>query len=179
MQLPLIALLGRKDEPTDAIEEYWLSRHCPAGARCAARDPPSSLGDCRPEGCTLWPEASNEALERDLGSGPIHCPLLVRTGIPAQSSPRSEDSEICRCSRGHQSPWVFSFSPVRIGDRTVRNLYSIKPIPADSELNKPERAISRTIPTLRSAVRSILTGHSKPTNGVTRIAWSVCKARHL
>ena len=101
MTIPCIALLGRQDEPTDAVEEYC---HYLAAA-LQTHDIQLEIHRVAWEK-DGWPHAL-QALRlqatkwRDTWVLIQYTASLVCKRLPAKSPPRSEDPKILRRARGH------------------------------------------------------------------------------
>ena len=132
-----IALLGKRDEPTDAVTEYC--RYLAAAlqvSRDSAGNSPRTLGNPRLDGGTSCAEGSGHPVARHVGSGPIHGAGLVSTGLPTKSAPRPEHSEVRRRPRGHR------LSRRRALPRHPRDRFAppFRPGPHDAPSTRPCRS---------------------------------------
>jgi len=96
MTTPVIALLGCKDVPTDAVEQYC--RYLGAALEshdCSTRNSRAFLGGSRLARC-YWTPCAGGVLARSLGPRPIHRPRLVVARFSLQLLSRPANLEVRR-----------------------------------------------------------------------------------
>jgi hypothetical protein len=84
----VIALLGRKDEPTDAV----VSRRGFAGTRDSTGNPARTLGKLRLVRSASRSAAAGGGVSRNLGACAVHGARLVSARVSEKNSARAKDS---------------------------------------------------------------------------------------